>query len=627
MCGLTGIFRLDGATPEVALVERMRDTLTHRGPDDAGTYAAPGVCFGFRRLSIIDVAGGHQPLFNEDGTVAVMLNGEIYNYRELRERLLARGHRLATRSDTEVIAHLYEDHGPDFVHALRGMFAIAVHDSRARRLVLARDRLGIKPMYLWRTAGAIAFGSELKAFLADPSLRREIDPTAVLDFLALRAVPAPKSILRGVEKLRPGHRLVAELGGKVVIEEYWRPSFANPLTDPPGRLAEELLGRLDEAVRLRMIADVPLGAFLSGGIDSSAVVASMARQSTLPVVTCSVGFEDREHDEREQAAFVANLFRTDHRSHLVEADPRLVLDVLPEYFDEPFSDSSALPTYLVSKLARERVTVALSGDGGDESFAGYRRYRFDALENRLRAAVPAAFREPAARALASVAPAGPRVPRWMRGRTLLSNLARDPARGYFHSVAATPVETARALLSPEVRRACAGHDPFDAWHEVYESADTQDLLGKVLYTDLRTYLADDILTKVDRASMAVSLEARVPILDHELIQWTCRIPTAHKLRGGEGKWIFKRALEARLPERVLRGRKRGFSIPLARWIRDEFAPQMDEVARSGAGGLLDPAEIRRLLDEHRARAADHAEILYAALVLDRWHRRWIARPA
>lgn len=626
MCGLTGMYHFHGAPPDPSLVERMRDTLVHRGPDDAGLYTAPGVCFGFRRLSIIDLAGGHQPLFNEDGTVAVMLNGEIYNYRELRAELLVRGHRLATSSDTEVIAHLYEDHGEDFVQHLRGMFAIALHDSKARRLILTRDRLGIKPMYVRRTAQGVAFGSEMKALLEDPSLRRDVDPTAVLDYLTLRAVPAPKSIYRGVEKLRPSVQWIVETDGRIREREYWRPSFAEPLELPPGTLAEELLVRFDEAVKLRMIADVPLGAFLSGGLDSSAVVSSMARQSSLPVKTCSVGFEDREHDEREQAALVARTFRTDHAEHLVRPDPRLVLDVLAAAFDEPFSDASALPTYLVSKLARERVTVALSGDGGDESFAGYRRYRHDAFENRVREFVPAQVLEPAARALASVAPSSPRLPRWMRGRTLLSNLARDPARAYFHSVSATPTEEARALLSPELRRGCAGHDPFDAWHAVYRSADTDDLLGKILYTDLRTYLPDDILTKVDRASMAVSLEARVPILDHRFVEWTSRIPTRMKLRGGRGKWIFRRALESRLPAEVLEGRKRGFSVPLAQWIRGAFASPLDDAVRTGAGGLLDGERLGRLVAEHRDRLHDHSEILYASLVLDQWRKRWHSAP-
>jgi asparagine synthase (glutamine-hydrolysing) len=623
MCGLTGIFYFRGAPADEALVARMRDTLTHRGPDDAGIFTAPGVCFGFRRLSIIDLQGGHQPLFNEDGSIAVMLNGEIYNYQELRERLLARGHRLATKSDTEVIAHLYEDLGPDFVHELRGMFAIALHDRNKKRMVLTRDRLGIKPVYVRRTGKFVAFGSELKALLADPTAPRVVDETAVLDFLTLRSVPAPKTIFRGIEKLKPAQQWIVEDDGTIQIREYWRPSFSNPLTQPAGSIAEELLDRLDEAVRLRMIADVPLGAFLSGGVDSSAVVASMAKQSNLPVKTCTVGFESREHDEREQALFVANAFRTDHRSHLVTPDPRLILDVLPEYFDEPFSDSSALPTYLVSKLARERVTVSLSGDGGDESFAGYRRYKYDHVENRVRAMVPSRVLEPAARALAGIAPSGPRVPRWMRGQTLLSNLARDPARAYFHSVCATPAEDARGILSSAARRACAGHDPFNAWHEVYRSADTDDLLGKILYTDIKTYLADDILTKVDRASMAVSLEARVPVIDHKFIEWTSRIPTNLKLRGGRGKWIFRRALESRLPPEVLEGKKRGFSIPLARWIRVEFAREMDEMAASEARGLLDGGTLKSILAEHRERKKDHSELLYSALVLDRWARRWL----
>ncbi len=624
MCGLTGAFRFRSGAIDARVVERMRDSVAHRGPDDAGLFEAPGVCFGFRRLSIIDLAGGHQPLFNEDGTLAVMLNGEIYNYRELRRELEAAGHRLATHSDTETIVHLYEEHGLDFVHRLRGMFAIALHDARRRRLVLVRDRLGIKPVYFRRTDRGVSFGSELKTLLAEPDCPRRVDPTALLDFLVLRAVPAPKTILQGVEKLRPGTMLVAEDDGRVSVREYWRPSFADPLTDPPGTIAEELLHRFDEAVRLRMIADVPLGAFLSGGIDSSAVVESMARQARIPVKTCSVGFEDREHDEREQARFLAAHLRTDHDERLVPADPRLVLDVLPEYFDEPFSDSSAVPTYIVSKAARERVTVALSGDGGDESFAGYRRYRFDAFENRVRSVVPPPILEPVARALAAVAPSGPRVPQWLRGRTLFANLARDPARAYFRSVAATPVETARAMLSPEMRRACAGYDPFDAWKEVYDAADIDDPLGRVLYTDLRTYLQDDILTKVDRASMAVSLEARVPILDHELVQWTCRIPTSSKLREGSGKWIFRRALEARLPERILRARKHGFSVPLGRWMREDLAPAMGEAAASASGGLLDGEALARAHEAHRSRSADRAEILYAALVLDRWRRRWLA---
>lgn len=624
MCGLTGIYRFDGATPDLRLVERMRDAVAHRGPDDAGLFHSPGVCFGFRRLSIIDLSGGHQPLFNEDGTVAVMLNGEIYNYQELRDLLLKRGHKLLTKSDTECIAHLYEDEGPDFVHRLRGMFAIAVHDAKKRRLVLVRDRLGIKPMYLRQTKDFIAFGSELKTLLADPTLQKTVDPTSVLDFLTIRSVPAPKGILQGVRKLRQGHRLVADADGTVKIEEYWRPSFANPLTDPPGSIAEELLVRLDEAVKLRMISEVPIGAFLSGGVDSSAVVASMARQSNIPIKTCAVGFSDREHDERENAEFVANLFKTDHWSRLVPADPKLVLDVLPEYFDEPFSDSSAVPTYIVSKLARERVTVALSGDGGDESFAGYRRYQYDALENRVRGLLPSAVLEPAARSLASIAPSGPKVPRWMRGKTLLSNLSRDPARAYFYSVSATPVEVARSVLSPDYKKACAGYDPFDDWKQHYDNADTDDLLGKILYTDIQTYLADDILTKVDRASMAVSLEARVPVIDHKLIEWTSRIPSSLKLNKGKGKFIFKRALEARLPYRVLYGKKHGFSVPLSTWTRRDFAVELDAVAATGAGGMLDGTVVSKLLQEHRAREADHSEILYAALVLDRWRARWMA---
>lgn len=623
MCGLTGLYRFGGAAPDPATVERMRDVMVHRGPDDAGLFEAPGVCFGFRRLSIIDISGGHQPLFNEDGTLAVMLNGEIYNYQELRDLVLSRGHKLATKSDTETIVHLYEDEGLEFVHRLRGMFGIALFDAKRRRLVLVRDRLGIKPMYYAKLSDGVAFGSQLKTIL--PALRgpKVVDPTAVFDFLVLRAVPAPKTILQGVEKLRPGTMLVAETDGRVEIKEYWRPSFANPLSDSPGTIAEELLSRLDEAVRLRMIADVPLGAFLSGGVDSSAVVSSMARQSSLPIKTCTVGFEDREHDERAGARAIAGLLRTDHAEQLVPADPGLVLDVLPEYFDEPFSDSSAVPTYLVSKVARQRVTVALSGDGGDESFAGYRRYKFDALENRVRGLVPAGVLEPAARSLAALAPSGPKVPRWLRGKTLLSNLALDPARAYFHSVSATATETARAVLSADVRRACAAYDPFDAWKQVYDSADTGDLLGKVLYTDIRTYLQDDILTKVDRASMAVSLEARVPIIDHKLIEWTCRIPTRFKLKEGQGKWIFKRALESRVPREVLHGKKHGFSVPLRRWTRQDFAQQLDGVAAAPAGGFLDGAILRLLLSEHRAAEADHSEILYAALVLDRWVRRWL----
>lgn len=622
MCGLTGLYFFDGRSPDPAVVTAMRDSIAHRGPDDAGLFTAPGVCFGFRRLSIIDVSGGHQPLFNEDGSVAVMLNGEIYNYRELRAGLLERGHKLATKSDTEVVAHLYEDYGPDFVHHLRGMFAIALHDSKRRRLVLARDRLGIKPVFIRRTAAGIWFGSELKTILSDPSTPRELDATSVLDFLTLRSVPAPKAIFKNIEKLRQGHILIADADGTVKIEEYWRPSFADPIVDPPGVIAEELLHRLDEAVRLRMIAEVPLGAFLSGGVDSSAVVASMARQSAFPVKTCTVGFEDREHDEREIAEFVANYYKTDHWSRVVPVDPGLVLDVMPEYFDEPFSDSSAVPTYVVSKLARERVTVALSGDGGDESFAGYRRYRFDAFENRIRRAVPGNVLEPASRALAALAPSGPRVPRWMRGKSLLTNLARDPARAYFHSVSATNVEVARAVLSPDLRRACAGYDPFDDWKRHYDEADTDDLLGKILYTDIRTYLADDILTKVDRASMAVGLEARVPIIDHKFIEWTSRIPTSLKLKGGRGKHIFKRALESRVPERVLYGKKHGFSVPLASWTRKDFAAPLDRIVKTGADGLLDGVALATLLQEHRAREADHSEILYAAVVLDCWNRKY-----
>src|SRR5579862_5888302 len=523
MCGIAGIFETRNKKPiDRDLLARMTDALEHRGPDDGGLHVAPGTGLGHRRLSIIDLSPlGRQPLFNEDGTVCVTFNGEIYNFPELVDRLQARGHTFRSRCDTEVIVHAWEEWKEDCVQYFNGMYAFAVWDEPNQTLFLARDRFGEKPLYYSLLSdGQFVFGSELKALLLHPGVRRDLDPRAVADYFSYGYVPDPRSIYRGVMKLPPAHSLVLRRGKPVPNpREYWDVSFRVGAPRSEGDLREELIERLRKAVGMRMMADVPLGAFLSGGVDSSAVVAMMSSQSAKPVNTCSIAFDDAAYDETRFAQEVAQRFRTNHFSRTVAADDFDLLDRLVTFYDEPFADSSALPTYLVCALARERVTVALSGDGGDEVFAGYRRYFWHQNEQSVRSLLPDRLRSPLFGTLGALYPKLDWAPRPLRAKATLQNLARNASEAYFNSICAVPEGVRERLFAPAQRRELGGYRPIDVLRGHMERAGTDDSLSQIQYADMKTYLPGDILTKVDRASMATSLEVRVPLLDHEFVQW------------------------------------------------------------------------------------------------------------
>ena len=624
MCGFCGLaLHAPGGAVDRALLERMRDTLAHRGPDDGHAFVAPGVGLGFRRLSIIDVAGGRQPIENETGDVVLVMNGEIYNHLALRADLVARGHRFRTGSDAEVLVHLWEERGPRMVEALVGMFAFALVDLRGPhpRIALGRDRLGIKPLYYAETARGLLFGSEPKAILEAGETARELRPEALLDYLVQGYCGGSDSAWAGIRRLPPGNVLSWEPGLPARVERYWD----LPTDGPRGPAdAEEILGLLDVAVKDRLMAEVPLGAFLSGGIDSNAVVASMALVSPDPVIACSVGFEERSHDELALARAAAQRVGAIHHAETLRPDPALATERLPWFFDEPHADPSNVPTYLVSEVARRHVTVALSGDGGDEVFAGYRRYVHDVAENRLRARLGRPGRA-VARAAGSVYPRIDWAPRFLRGRTFLTNVGDDPARAYWRSVTRIERSDALALLAPDLARRLAEHDPFDAFAEHYRRPRNASPLYRAQYADFHTYLPDQILAKVDRASMAVSLEVRVPILDHRFVGAFAHLPDREKVRGGRGKHAFREALRGRVDAAVLDGVKRGFDVPLAAWTRGPLAPAVRAAVEELPADWFDRGALRAALSEHASGRRDHARLLWSLLVLERWRRRHAVR--
>ncbi|MEP7198298.1 MAG: asparagine synthase (glutamine-hydrolyzing) [Chloroflexota bacterium] len=612
------------ARERALVLERMLSVITHRGPDDQGTLVAAGVALGMRRLSIIDLAGGHQPISNEDGTVTIVFNGEIYNYRELQKELEARGHRFQTNSDTETIVHAYEEYGPACVEHLRGMFAFAIWDARERKLFLARDRTGKKPLYYALTPrGTLVFGSELKSLLAHPEIGREVNAEAVDAYLTFGYVPDPLCILRGVRKLPPGHHLTYA-GGRLALMQYWDFQFA-PAAETAGRCRaedylEELRALLDEAVRIRLIADVPLGAFLSGGVDSSAVVGLMARHTNRPVKTFSIGFNEDSFNELKYARVAAQHFGTEHHELIVTPDICQLVDELAWHFDEPFADPSALPTYMVSKLAREHVKVALSGDGGDELFAGYTRYVVE--RNRAPfARVPRAVRQNL------MQPLSQRLPHGAWGRNLLHNVSLDAVDRFLDSVSLFTRLTKRELYTPAFRAQLKDDGLSTArFRFLAGRVQTGEPLDVLLYLDSKTYLPGDILTKVDRMSMAVSLEARAPLLDHKLIEFVTRIPAALKLRGDETKHIFKRAIADFVPAEILHREKQGFGVPIQQWINEQLRTQMHDTltdSRARARGYVEPRYVAQLLSEHERGRRDHAGQLWALFMLELWHRIFI----
>ncbi len=620
MCGIAGIFHADlssAASPQ--LLQRMTAALAHRGPDGEGFHLDGPAGLGHRRLSIIDVGGGKQPIFNEDRTQAIVFNGEIYNFGPLRELLVQKGHRFQTRSDTEAIVHAYEEFGERCVEHLRGMFAFAIWDGARRELFLARDRLGIKPLYYYWDGRKLLFASEIKALLEDPTVERTLDPLAIDDYLTYLYVPAPRTIFKNIYKLPPAHTLTVS-GGRLTVREYWDLSFEPRSTATESECAGGLLEKLRESVSIHLMSEVPLGAFLSGGIDSSAVVGIMAGLLDQPVNTASIGFREHGFDELPYANLVAQRYRTRAVQKTVEASAVKILDDLAWHFDEPFADSSAVPTYYVSQVAREQVTVCLSGDGGDESFAGYRRYRIDAAENRLRRFMPTALRGPAA-AFARVYPKADWLPRVFRGKTLLTNLSLSPEEAYFHTMSWFSPAMKRQLYRDTLSRAVGDYDPYSVMRAHFDRTRGWDPLSRIQYVDIKTYLVDDILTKVDRASMAHSLEVRVPLLDHEVVEYAAALPARYKLRAGEGKYILKKALAGIVPTEILDRRKMGFSIPLAGWLRGDLKGLFEDrvLARDAfVGSLFDTTAIARWWGQHQRGTRDYSAHLWALLVLESW---------
>ncbi|MCB2008847.1 MAG: amidotransferase 1, exosortase A system-associated [Burkholderiaceae bacterium] len=632
MCGITGIFDTRGASDiDRAALQRMNDSQWHRGPDEGSLHVEPGVGLGHRRLSIIDIATGQQPLFNEDGSVVVVFNGEIYNYQQLIPELQALGHVFHTKSDTEVIVHAWESWGEDCVKRFRGMFAFALWDRNRQTFFMARDRLGVKPMYYaLLDDGMLLFGSELKSVLAHGRLRRDIDPLAVEEYFALGYVAEPRTIFKQARKLPPGHCLSIRRGEPVREPiEYWDVQFTldNPIS--PADAQAELVERLRESVRLRMIAEVPLGAFLSGGVDSSAVVAMMAGISSGPVNTCSIGFDDPAFNESAFAQMVADRYKTDHRLEIVKSDDFDLIDTLARLYDEPYADSSAIPTYRVCELARKHVTVALSGDGGDESLGGYRRYRLHLMEERMRSAMPYGMRKAVFGTLGRLYPKADWAPRVFRAKTTFEGIARTSVQAYFHSVSILRDPMRAQLFSPRFKAELGDYTAHAVFDRHAAKAGTDDPLALIQYLDYKTYLVGDINTKVDRASMAHSLEVREPLMDHELIDWLATLPTSHKIVGQEGKYLFKKSMEPHLPNDVLYRPKMGFSVPLARWFRGPLRQRVQDAIlgdRLRSTGWFDSGYLQHLVQAHQSGARDYSAPIWTLLMFEAFLRQVVDEP-
>ncbi len=626
MCGITGIFDTRGKRDiDRAVLHRMNESQFHRGPDEGGLHLEPGIGLGHRRLAIIDLATGQQPLYNEDNSVCIVFNGEIYNYQELIPELQALGHIFHTRSDTEVVVHAWEAWGERCVDRFRGMFAFALWDRNRETLFLARDRLGVKPLfYALLDDGTFLFGSELKSLLAHGGLKRDIDPCAVEEYFALGYVAEPRAIFRQAKKLPPASALLLRRGQPVgKPRPYWdvRFSLDSPLGDDEART--ELRHRLEESIKLRMISEVPLGAFLSGGVDSSAVVAVMAGLSTSPVNTCSIGFSDPAFNESEFAQMVADRYRTNHHLDMVESDDFDLIDTLARLYDEPYADSSAIPTYRVCQLARQHVTVALSGDGGDENLGGYRRYRLHLMEERMRSALPLCFRRPIFGALGRLYPKADWAPRVFRAKTTFEGMARDSVEAYFHSVSILRTPMRQRLFSPQFKATLGGYDAFQVFANHAARAETDDPLALIQYLDLKTYLIGDINTKVDRASMAHSLEVREPLMDHKLIEWLATLPSTLKIRGNEGKYLLKKTMEPLLPSEVLYRPKMGFSVPLARWFRGPLKTRVQEAilgSRLADTGWFNRRYLEELVRDHNNGSRDYSASIWTILMFEAFLR-------
>ncbi|GAC1406679.1 MAG: amidotransferase 1, exosortase A system-associated [Burkholderiaceae bacterium] len=626
MCGIVGIVDTQGARHiERAVLDVMNETQHHRGPDEGGLHLEPGIGLGHRRLSIIDLSTGQQPLFNEDYSVVVVYNGEIYNYMDLMAELVALGHVFRTKSDTEVIVHAWEQWGEASVTRFQGIFAFGLWDRNQKTFFLARDQLGVKPLYYALLKdGRLIFGSELKSLRAIPEMVRKIDPRAVEDYFAYGYVPEPKTIYENVLKLSPGHTLAVKIGEPLgEPKQYWDTPFKPHAPMSEADTAAELTSRLSKAVENQLVAERPLGAFLSGGVDSSAIVAAMARLVDAPVNTCSIAFNDPAYDESKYATEIAQQFKTNHHRETVDTDDYGLIDTLAGLYDEPYADSSAIPTYRVCQMARKRVTVVLSGDGGDENLAGYRRYRYAMGEDRVRRMMPRAVREPLFGLLGKVYPKADWAPRGFRAKTTFESLSRNLVDGYFHSVSTLPDRLRQQLFSPKFRQELQGYQAIEVLREHAKTSPTDEPLSMIQYLDFKTWLPGDICTKVDRASMAHGLEVRVPLLDHKLVEWISGLPPDMKLNNGEGKYIFKKSLESTLPRGILYRKKMGFSIPLASWFR---GPLRQHVRTALLGptlaetGMFNMTFMREMVEQHQSGMRDYSVPIWSVLMFEAFLR-------
>jgi asparagine synthase (glutamine-hydrolysing) len=625
MCGIAGY--VDSHSPaSKSLISDLCKTIAHRGPDDEGILVDGRVALGHRRLSIIDVSGGGQPLGNEDGTVQIIFNGEIYNYLEIREELVAKGHRFQTHSDTEVLVHLYEEEGERLAERLNGMFAFAIWDRRNGRILLARDRFGKKPLYYSTEQPGIAlcFASELKALAALPRFEAAVRPESVADYLALGYVPDPHTIYRSVKKLPPSHTLLWGPEG-VRLRRYWTPEFDPHPSMNFDAAREELAHLAADSVRCRLMSEVPLGGFLSGGIDSSAVVALMAQQSSQAVKSFSIGFTDTRFDETQYARMVASRYQTQHQEEVVSPSIGEMLNVLVKHYDEPFADSSAVPTLYLSRMTRRHVTVALSGDGADEIFGGYRRYRLALAENAARQYMPRWFRRSAVAAMAGVYPKMDWAPQVFRAKTTLRGISQDLGEAYFATMSGFGFGLLDRVLSPELQRGLNGYSPREDFVARFEKYRHLSALQQLQAVDLETYLPGDILVKVDRATMAYSLESRAPWLDYRMGQLAGRMPSDFKIRGGSGKFIFKEAMKPHLPAEIFTRRKMGFSVPLASWFRTSLKPVVESIVlQPEMEHLFNVPLVRGLYQTHLSGIRDYSRELWTVLMLacwERFHRR------
>ena len=625
MCGIVGIVRNDSKPVDEALLSRMSNAIRHRGPDDDGFYVNGGVGLGMRRLSIIDIKSGHQPIHNQDRSAWIVFNGEIYNYLELREKLEKLGHRFYTNSDTEAIIHAYDQYGADCPKHLRGMFAFAIWDERTHELFLARDRVGKKPLLYALVNGQLIFGSEFTALLLHPDISREVNLEAIHYYLSFMCVPAPLTAFKAIKKLEPGHTLRWR-NGEIKLDRYWQPDFSHKLNISEEEAGERALEVLRDAVRVRLMSEVPLGAFLSGGIDSSAVVALMSEVSSEPIKTFSIGFEEQDYSELHHARRIAEHVGADHHEFIVQPDVLEILPTLVEHYGEPFASPSAIPTYYVARETRRHVTVALNGDGGDECFAGYERYAAMQIAERYRR-LPAFLRERALEPLFNRLPAS----ELRRGRVRdLKRFVRaaslPTAQRYLTWVSVLDTGAKNDLYTNEFRRQTIGHDPAALFAPLFAQANGAGLVDALLLTDTLTYLPNELLAKVDIATMAVSLEARSPFLDHHVIEFAASLPEKFKLRGMTTKYILKRVLKELLPSENIGRRKMGFGVPIGHWFRGEFQQLLRDrllTEKSMSRGLFKPDGVRRMIEVHASGERDYGTPLYVLLMLELWYNRFI----